>query len=94
MLLEVTRRCDLRCRFCFANGGAAEDDPPIETLKAAITDIAENCGKPLLQLSGGEPTLRDDLPELVRYAKEAGLLLQICREATAGGLNTAGFWTL
>ena len=30
------------------------------------------CGQPLLQFSGGEPTLRGDLPELVRYAKEAG----------------------
>ena len=71
-LLEVTRRCDLRCRFCFANGGSPEEDPSAEELKAAIRDIAEKCGGPLLQFSGGEPTLRDDLPELVRYAREAG----------------------
>ena len=37
-----------------------------------IRDIVRQCGDPLLQLSGGEPTLRDDLPELVRFAKEAG----------------------
>ena len=72
VLLEVTKRCDLRCRFCFARGGGGEADPPAEELKAAIRHIAKNCGKPLLQFSGGEPTLRDDLPELVRYAKEAG----------------------
>ncbi|MBR5094084.1 MAG: radical SAM protein [Oscillospiraceae bacterium] len=71
-LLEVTRRCDLRCRFCFANGGAAEDDPSLEELKEQIRDIVRQCGDPLLQLSGGEPTQRDDLPELVRFAKEAG----------------------
>ena len=41
-------------------------------MKAAIEDIAKRCGSPLLQLSGGEPTLRNDLPELVRFAKEAG----------------------
>ena len=41
-------------------------------MKAAIREIAAKCGRPLLQFSGGEPTLRDDLPELVRYAKEAG----------------------
>ena len=72
VLLEVTKRCDLRCRFCFARGGSPEEDPPTEALKAAVRDIAEKCGKPLLQFSGGEPTLRDDLPELVRCAKEAG----------------------
>ena len=72
-LLEVTARCNLRCRFCFASAG--EDpaaDPPLSELKAAVDDIMDRCGRPLLQLSGGEPTLRDDLPELVAYAKERG----------------------
>ena len=71
-LLEVTRRCNLRCKFCFANGGIPEEDPELEEMKAAIRDIAHRCGQPLLQLSGGEPTLRDDLPELIRCAKESG----------------------
>ena len=72
VLLEVTRRCNLRCRFCFADGGQASDDPTREELEAAIRDISARCAGPLLQLSGGEPTLRDDLPELVRAAKAAG----------------------
>ena len=72
VLLEVTKRCDLRCTFCFADGGQQEEDMPMEQMKRTIDDICHLCGKPLLQLSGGEPTLRDDLPELVRYAKEAG----------------------
>ncbi|MCR4772079.1 MAG: radical SAM protein, partial [Oscillospiraceae bacterium] len=71
-LLEVTSRCDLRCRFCFARGGESAAQPSADELRAAIRDIAERCGGPLLQLSGGEPTLRDDLPGLVRYAKDAG----------------------
>lgn len=70
-LLEVTRSCNLRCRYCFADGGAGED-LPFEACKAAIREIVRQCGQPLLQFSGGEPTLRGDLPELVRYAKEAG----------------------
>lgn len=72
VLLEVTPRCDLRCRFCFADGGAPLPDPSLESMKAAIRDIVAQRGHPLLQLSGGEPTLRDDLPQLVAYAKEAG----------------------
>lgn len=72
VLLEVTKRCNLRCRFCFANGGYAEDDASLDSIKAAVTDIVAKRGNVLLQLSGGEPSLRDDLPELVLHAKQAG----------------------
>ena len=71
-LLEVTNRCNLRCRYCFADGGSRSDEPSLEELKDAIREIVRQCGQPLLQLSGGEPTLRDDLPELICFAKEAG----------------------
>lgn len=71
-LLEVTPRCNLHCRFCFAHGGEKSDDPSLDELKAAVHEIVRQCGAVLLQLSGGEPTMRDDLPELVRYAKLAG----------------------
>lgn len=33
---------------------------------------SDGAGKTLLQLSGGEPTVRDDLPEIVAYAKQVG----------------------
>ena len=72
VLLEVTRRCNLHCRFCFADGGCADSDPSPDTLRDSIREIVRQCGEPLLQFSGGEPTLRDDLPELIHYAKEAG----------------------
>jgi uncharacterized radical SAM superfamily Fe-S cluster-containing enzyme len=72
VLLEVTERCNLHCRFCFARGGESAREPALDELKAAVRDIVRRCGSPLLQLSGGEPTLRDDLPELIRFAKEAG----------------------
>jgi len=71
-LLEVTKRCNLRCRFCFADGGEDCGDPDREQVKAWIRDISVKCRGTLLQLSGGEPTLREDLPELVGYAKEVG----------------------
>lgn len=72
VLLEVTSRCNLSCRFCFANGGTSLPDPSMEEMKAAISQIVQQRGPVLLQLSGGEPTLREDLPQLIRHAKEAG----------------------
>lgn len=71
-LLEVTKRCNLYCRYCFAHGGETDGEPSLQQLKQAVDDILRQCGTPLLQLSGGEPSLRDDLPELVAYAREHG----------------------
>ena len=70
VLLEVTRRCNLKCRFCFAEGGMP--DPELSELKTAVDRILEAGGKPLIQFSGGEPTVRDDLPEIIAYATEKG----------------------
>ena len=68
-LLEVTRRCNLNCTFCFAHDGS--EDVPMNELKRAVDIILEH-EKPLIQLSGGEPTLRDDLPELISYIHARG----------------------
>lgn len=70
VLLEVTKRCNLHCAFCFAEGGTGEDIP-FETVREHLRALAVP-GKTLVQLSGGEPTVRDDLPQIVAAAKEAG----------------------
>lgn len=72
VLLEVTKRCNLRCRYCFADAGG-DGEASFEELADAVRDIASRGSRPMLQLSGGEPTLRDDLCDLIRLAKEEGL---------------------
>jgi len=72
VLLEVTDRCNLRCKYCFADVGRENDDPSLQDLKRAIEEISQKCKGALIQFSGGEPTLREDLPELITYAKNAG----------------------
>ena len=72
VVLEVTKRCNLRCRFCFADGGRDIEDRSLENIKEDIRDIVKLAGSPTLQISGGEPTLREDLTEIVSFAKEQG----------------------
>jgi len=80
VLLEVTKRCNLACRFCFADH-ARQEEPPFAQVQSWLRELADP-GKTLVQLSGGEPTLRDDLPDIIAAAKEAG-----CRHVQ---LNTNG----
>jgi 7,8-dihydro-6-hydroxymethylpterin dimethyltransferase len=70
VLLEVTARCNLACRFCFADGGRPQE-PALEQVLGWVRQLTMP-GKTLLQLSGGEPTVRDDLPSIVAAARSAG----------------------
>jgi uncharacterized radical SAM superfamily Fe-S cluster-containing enzyme len=75
VLVEVTGRCNLSCPFCFAQaGGQSEDleaDPTLEELSRLFGRLVED-GRTFVQLSGGEPTTRDDLPDIVAAAAAAG----------------------
>jgi len=71
ILLNITSRCDLDCRFCFASSGIETTDPSLDEIRKTIFSLVEK-DKTLLQLSGGEPTMRDDLPAIISAAKEAG----------------------
>ena len=70
VLLPVTSRCNLNCRYCFAAPDGAADKP-FNEIKESLEKLTVP-GQTLVQLSGGEPTLREDLPAIVAAAKEAG----------------------
>jgi uncharacterized radical SAM superfamily Fe-S cluster-containing enzyme len=73
VLLELTNRCNLHCPVCFASAGrdGARDLSLLEI--SAQYDLLMARGGPFnIQLSGGEPTVRDDLPEIVALGREKG----------------------
>lgn len=71
-LVEVTRRCNLKCAYCFASAGGAEEDPPLDTIELWLRKVYQTGGGSNLQLSGGEPTVRDDLAEIIALARRVG----------------------
>jgi len=72
-VMEVTWRCDLGCPVCFASSGkAAPPDPAVEEMGRLFDRVYEASGHCNVQLSGGEPTVRDDLPDLIRLGKAKG----------------------
>lgn len=72
VLLEVTSRCDLACPVCFAAAGRAGSDAPLDEIDHWLDVLVASGGRVHIQLSGGEPTVRDDLPEIVRRVRARG----------------------
>lgn len=66
MDLEITSRCNLRCRYCyyFDNTAVSYSDLPTEAWLKFFAELGE-CAVLNVTLQGGEPFMRSDLRELV-----------------------------
>ena len=72
-LLEVTQRCNLRCPVCFADAGKqAGNEPDLPEMRRRFEALLAAAGPCNVQLSGGEPTVRDDLPEIIALGRAIG----------------------
>ncbi|WP_157068119.1 radical SAM protein, partial [Desulfosarcina cetonica] len=57
LILALTRRCNLRCVYCYNGDGHDQADMPETVIRAAIDLVASSGQSFHLQLTGGEPTL-------------------------------------
>ena len=72
-LIEITACCNLRCPVCYADAGTAPPpDPDRERIAAQLDALWAASGPCNVQLSGGEPTVRDDLPDIIGMARRRG----------------------
>ena len=66
LILFVTERCNARCKHCFVNTLTNKDTKEAELTLEEIALISKNMGNLLYLLpTGGEPFLREDLPEII-----------------------------
>jgi MoaA/NifB/PqqE/SkfB family radical SAM enzyme len=75
--LEVTTRCNGRCQYCLNDSRTAR---PGELSRSELLRTIRNMGQDgvlEVRLTGGEPTLRHDLPDLARQVQESGMALSI-----------------
>jgi uncharacterized radical SAM superfamily Fe-S cluster-containing enzyme len=71
-VVEVTQDCNLSCSYCFASSGPGGKQKPYAEVVDLLETVRAESGTVPIQLSGGEPTVRDDLPAVVGRAAEMG----------------------
>lgn len=75
--IHPTRRCNLRCLHCYSLSGPEERDGlSAALLREAVSDAAAE-GFAVASLSGGEPLLYRELPELLDHAHACGLVTTV-----------------
>lgn len=71
----VTRLCNNKCFFCYSGRERKKDEviPTGEILEfIRLLRRDSSAGSQMLIITGGEPTIHPDLPEIIRKAKEYG----------------------
>jgi uncharacterized radical SAM superfamily Fe-S cluster-containing enzyme len=102
--IDITSRCNLSCPTCFAEAKDRIYEPSLDQIRAMMLTLRtkSQIPCPAVQFSGGEPTLRPDLPDIIRMAKDYGFLqiqiatngvllsqsLDLCRRIQQSGLHS------
>ena len=83
---NLTKRCNLACTHCYISAGpwetAAAELDSAECRRVVDELLAVN-PSPMLILSGGEPLVREDLPDLCVYASGRGATVVVGTNGTA-----------
>ncbi|MDH5449140.1 MAG: radical SAM protein [Candidatus Bathyarchaeota archaeon] len=73
MDLALTFQCQNNCIHCYAGGPHKTSELTTQQWREVIKKL-EQIGVFIATFTGGEPTLREDLPELLKYAQETGIV--------------------
>ena len=72
-MIEVTNRCNMTCPICYSDAVKSSEDVPLDKIRVYLERLLKLTETPIpIQISGGEPSLRDDLPEIIALAKQLG----------------------
>lgn len=77
-VIDVTNECDLRCPICFANASKPSDlyRPSTDTIHRMLKFLKKQELPPLaVMFAGGEPTVREDIVEIVRIAHDLKFMI-------------------
>lgn len=85
--LNVTERCNIRCTHCYWDEYGKYPDPSLSMIEQILnefkrlTRIYHETGRHVLTLGGGEPTVRDDLEDVISLAARSGFRIRLVTNA-------------
>ena len=79
--LYLTNQCNLLCDFCSIQARERMEELSLDKIKEIVDEISE-LGAKELHLTGGEPTIRNDLEEIVDYVIKKGLNTRLITNGT------------
>ncbi len=74
-IVNVTTRCNLDCNICFDKSpGYSLYEPSLDEIRRMFETLrnVRPTPAPAVQITGGEPTIRNDLPEILEMARDMG----------------------
>lgn len=93
--VEITRRCNWNCKFCYNTWKHSDEYPntldlSYDKFKNIINESLEN-GCTSLKISGGEPTLHPKFNNFIEYASEMGMNISLFTNGTLLDENMISF---
>ena len=77
LFVEITNRCNLKCKHCYNNSGGAKNDQIPLSIVSNIIGEARTLGVAKICISGGEPFLHHDISAIIRTCDEAEIQTQL-----------------
>ncbi|MGA2798984.1 MAG: radical SAM protein, partial [Thermoguttaceae bacterium] len=87
LFMDVTNHCNMDCPICgFSLRGMGFDfNPPMEYFEKIFSYVAQMRPRPVVNLFGGEPTVRNDMFDIIDIGKKYGVETQV----TTNGIRLA-----
>ena len=86
--IALTYKCNLKCKFCYAgcnctvNPVGNNNELSEKEFQKIIDKIYKSAKVPSVSFTGGEPTLSDKLPGLIKYAKKLDMRVNLITNGT------------
>jgi radical SAM protein with 4Fe4S-binding SPASM domain len=78
---NFTRKCNLRCKHCYANAGRIEDELTLEEKLSLVKEL-DDAGVVAISFSGGEPLISKDFWRVAEYASNLGFHVSVATNGT------------